>query len=110
MSKYKPTAAQKRALRRKTSFGVKFLRSKCIYEVENASGRLVKARAPGKMEVISVRRFGSEQEARIHGRRFTRIEGHKGFKVVVLKLKPNAWVNLKTKKTNPLIGRKRTGR
>lgn len=110
MGKYSPTPAQKRSFRRKTSFGVRFLRSKAISDVQNAKGDWVRARAPGKTEVLSVRRFGSEAEARIHGRRFTRIEGHKAFKVVVLKLKPNAWVNLKTKKTNPLIGRKRTRR
>lgn len=106
----KPNAAQRKAFRRKTSFGVVFERRKAITQVHNKAGEWVKARSPGKMEVTSERRFGSEKEAKIHGRRFTRIEGHRGFEVVVLKLKPNAWINWKTGKTNPLIGRKRTNR
>jgi len=106
----KPTPQQRRALRRKTSFGVKFTRRRAIERVKNARGDWVNARSPGKLTFVSARRFGSEQEAKIHGRRFTRIEGHQKFEVVALKLKPNAWVNLKTKRTNPLIGRKRTNR
>lgn len=106
----KPTKAQRNALRRKTSFGVRFFRRKAIKTVKNARGERIAARSAGKDSFVSVRRFGSESEAKIHGRRFTRIERHKGFEVVALKLKPNAWVNLKTKKTNPLIGRKRTNR
>jgi len=106
----KPTAQQRKALKRKTSFGVEFTRRRAITKAKGRNGENVKARAAGKLVVVSVRRFGSEVEAKIHGRRFTRIEGHKGFRVLLLKLSPNAWVNLKTKKTNPLIGAKRTSR
>lgn len=106
----KPTAQQNKALKRKTSFGVEFTRRKAIKTAKGRNGQAVAARAAGKTVFLSIRRFGSEAEAKIHGRRFTKIEGHVGFRVLLLKLKPNAWVNLKTKKTNPLIGAKRIDR
>ena len=105
-----PTRAQKASFRRKTSFGVLFERSNAITSVRSSTGEWVPARSSGRNVVLSVRRFGSQVEASIHGRRFKRIEGHASFYVVLLLAKPNAWVNLKTKKTNPLIGRKRTNR
>lgn len=109
--KYAPTAAQARALRtRKTSFGIVYFRSKAIKTVKNKNGDRVAARSPGKLEVPSARRFGSEKEANRHARRFVKIEGHKGYKIKQVNKRPNAWVNLKTGRTNPLIGRKRTHR
>jgi len=106
-SKYQPTAAQQRAFRRSTSFGVLFVRGRTINKVQDAKGNWVMSRYPDQPVVLSVRRFGSEQEAKLHGRRFRKLEGHKDFFVVLQNAKPNAWVNLKTGKTNPLIGRKR---
>jgi hypothetical protein len=107
----KPTPAQAKALRsRKTSFAVIFERRKAITQAKGKDGALVKARAPGKLTVTSLRRFGSESEAKRHGKRFTKIEDHKGFSVKLVKLRPNAWVNARTGKTNPMIGAKRTGR
>jgi hypothetical protein len=108
--KFGPTPEQRRAMRRKTSFGVVFIRRSPIDEVKNKNGDWVKARSPGKPEVTSLRRFGSVAEAKRHGSRFKRIENHKGFKVIVVKKSPNAYVNLRTGKTNPLIGLKRTNR
>lgn len=105
----KPTAQQQNAFRRSTSFGVLFVRAKAITKAKGANG-LQSARMAGEHVVLSVRRFGSSNEASIHGARFKRLEGHKAFYVVNLNSKPNAWVNLKTKKTNPLIGAKRTNR
>lgn len=103
----KPTEQQVRALRtRKTSFGVEFTRRKAITQTRQGE----KVRAPGKLVVVSVRRFGSEKEAKIHAKRFARLEKHREFRVVLLKLRPNAWVNFKTGKTNPVIGRGRTNR
>ncbi len=102
----RPTAAQARALRRKTSFGVVFTRNKEITETRDGK----KVRFPGKLKVTSLRRFGSASEATTHGKRFKRLEGHASFTVVPVKKAPNAWVNLKTRKTNPIIGRKRTNR
>lgn len=110
VAKYKPTAEQVRALKRKTSFGVKFTRRKAIRKARGANGKLVQAIAPGRDTFVSSRRFGSQKEAVIHGSRFMRIERHRAYVIVELNLKPNAWVNLKTKKTNPLIGAKRTDR
>lgn len=105
--KYQPTAAQQRAFRRSTSFGVLFIRGRSINQVRDANGNWVMSRYPDQPVVLSVRRFGSQEEATIHGRRFKKLEGHKNFFVVLQNSKPNAWVNLKTGKTNPLIGRKR---
>lgn len=107
--KYKPTKAQRDALRRKTSFGVLFVRSKAITEAAGARG-WTKARNAGSLVTLSVRRFGTAKEASIHGKRFKRLEGHQAFYVVLQDAQPNAWVNLKTGRTNPLIGQKRTNR
>ncbi len=108
--KYKPTEQQRKSLYRKTSFGIRFTRSKPIDSAVGKDGNWVKARSPGKVKFVSARRFGSVKEAITHGKRFKRIEGHAAYEVVVLKLSPNAWVNFKTGKTNPLIGAKRTNR
>ena len=109
MSKATPTAKQQRSFLKNTSFGVLFVRSKPIKRARGAKG-WVDARNAGQHVVLSVRRFGSNEEATMHGKRFKRIEGHQAFYTVNLNAKPNAWVNLKTKKTNPLIGAKRTNR
>lgn len=106
MSKAKPTASQRAAFRRNSSFGVLFVRSAPIQEVVTNSGWKA-ARNAGKHVTLSVRRFGSAKEASTHGKRFKRLEGHAAFYVVLQDSTPNAWVNLKTGKTNPLIGRKR---
>ena len=106
----KPTAQQRKSFLKSISFGVLFVRSKPINKAKGSNGKMTEARNPGQHVVLSVRRFGSSEEANIHGRRFKRIEGHHAFYVVILKSKPNAWVNLKTGKTNPLIGAKRTNR
>lgn len=105
----KPTAAQRAAFRRSTSYGVLFVRSKPITKAKGATGTTT-ARDPGEVVVESVRRFGSAKEATIHGKRFKRIEKHQSFFVTFTNQKPNAWVNYRTGKTNPLIGAKRTNR
>ena len=111
VKKFAPPAAIAKALRtRKTSFGVRFERRKAITTIKNSDGERVKARNPGKDYVVSARRFCTESEAKRHGKRFMRIEGHKAFSVIALKQKPNAWVNPRTGKTNPVIGRARTNR
>lgn len=104
----KPTAAQARALRsQKTSFGILFVRTTPIETVRDRHGEWVAARKPGKHGVLSVRRFATDKEAVRHARRFTRLHGHETFAVVALKQRPNAWVNARTGKTNPLIGKAR---
>jgi hypothetical protein len=105
------TPAQAKALKsRKTSFGIIFTRSKTIEEVFHNDGSYSKARFAGKLKVPSLRRFISKEEATAHAKRFKRIEKHKSFEIVLVKKAPNAWVNVKTGKTNPVIGRKRTNR
>lgn len=101
---------QRDAMRRTTSFGVLFVRGKSITKIRNPNGKLVEARNAGEPVVVSVRRFASVNEAAHHGKRFKKIEGHKSFHVIFVNAKPNAWVNEKTGKTNPLIWRKRTSR
>jgi hypothetical protein len=58
----------------------------------------------------SPRRFATKREALHHGVRFTQIEKHLGFYVTVSSSRPNAVVNWKTGKTNPVIGAGRTNR
>jgi hypothetical protein len=99
-----PTPSQARALRtRTTSFGVRFTRANSITRAHNSKGEWVDARSPGKLTFLSVRRFCTEKEAQRHGRRFAKKHGHQKFEVVALKKRPNAWVNWKTGKTNPVI-------
>lgn len=52
----------------------------------------------------SQRRFGSRKEAIQHGKRFTKIWKHKGYAVVKVAKRANAWINWRTGKTNPVIG------
>ena len=105
------TKSQRDRLRRQTySFGVLFVRNKGIAKVKNSHGEWVAARAAGSLVVTSPRLFGTLAEAKHHGKRFARIENHKEFHVIFTEKKPNAFVNFKTGKTNPLIGRKRTNR
>lgn len=105
------TKAQSDALRRrKTSFGVLFQRRKAITKIKDRSGKRVAARAAGEFVVTSPRLFSTSAEANHHGKRFARIEGHKAYWVTFVEKAPNAWVNFKTGKTNPLIGRARTNR
>lgn len=108
--KFVPTTQQKRALRRSTSFGVVFERRKAITQYRDENGNLKSVRSPGRVTFTSARRFGSENEAKRHGKRFMRLENHRSFKVITVKLAPNAWVNLRTGKTNPVIGRGRKNR
>jgi len=93
----RPTPKQVRAMRRLTSFGVMFERRKPITETRQGK----KVRYPGKKIITSVRRFGSENEANRHGKRFMRIEKHVAYKVILVRKSPNAWVNLRSGKTNP---------
>lgn len=58
----------------------------------------------------SPRRFATRREALHHGVRFTQIENHLGFYVTRSDQRPNAKVNWKTGKTNPVIGKGRTNR
>lgn len=89
------------------SYAVKFTRKAAITERSDGHGGWVEVENPGSRVLTSSRRFGTAREATIHGRRFMKLEGHRKFTVVKTKDKPNAWVNLKTGKTNPLVGRKR---
>lgn len=109
MSKNKPTKEQRDALRRKTSFGVLFIRKAAIKKSLGKNGYTA-ARNAGRVDVVSARRFGSQKEALHHGKRFKRIEGHVAFYVIQVNAKPNAWVNWNTGKTNPVIGAGRTNR
>lgn len=88
------------------SFGIRFTRKKAISEVRGARGWVS---SPGDT-VVSNRRFKSVSEAFHHAKRFKRLEKHKSFEVIVSTKAPNAWVNPRTGKTNPLIGLKRTNR
>ncbi len=108
--KTKPTQAQRASFRRSTSYGVLFVRSKLITKALGAAGKFVPAQNAGEPVTLSARRFGSIREASLHGKRFKRIEGHKAFHVVVNDRKPNAWINYRTGKTNPVIGDGRTNR
>jgi hypothetical protein len=84
-----------------SSYAVSFVRAKDL----DGSGRVSAHRLnPSK------RRFKTEQEARHHGARFVRIEGHRGFYVTKTQDPVNAWVNVTTGKTNPEIGRARVNR
>jgi hypothetical protein len=84
-----------------TSFAVSFIRPKDL----NPDGSIKSHRLnPSK------RRFRTKAEAVFHGSRFTRIEGHLGFYVTTTKDPVNAFVNVVTGKTNPVIGRGRTNR
>jgi hypothetical protein len=58
----------------------------------------------------SPRRFRTEKEAHHHAARFVKIEKHVGYRVEKTYSPVNAFVNVVTGKTNPLIGRKRVGR
>jgi hypothetical protein len=88
------------------SFGVRFTRAKYINQVKGKNGWEDK---PGET-VVSDRRFKTPVEAFQHAKRFTRIERHKGFEVIVSTKAANACINWRTGKTNPLIGLKRTNR
>lgn len=88
----KPSPDQSKRMKIAKSFGVYFERRKALKKV----------RSPG-LVCKSLRRFGSRKEALQHGKRFTRIHKHKGFKIVVLNQRPNAWINWRTGKTNPVL-------
>jgi hypothetical protein len=105
--KYLPTPAQqKRIEKQRFSWGIRFKRSKKIDEIRTKDGW---ARKSGSFRV-SDRLFGTRDEARIHAKRYLKIEGHKSFEVYKVSKRPNAWVNQKTGKTNPVIGMGRTNR
>lgn len=93
-------------LRQKFSFSVKFTRNPKIKEVLDSQGSWV----PATKQFVSGRRFGTSGEATKHGRRFAKLEGHKSFRIVKVSDKPNAFVNTKTGRTNPITGRARLGR
>jgi hypothetical protein len=54
-------------------------------------------------EKTSQRRFSSAREANQHGTRFTRIHRHRGFYIVRVSQRANAWINWTTGKTNPVV-------
>ncbi len=83
---------QKKIKSQKFSFGVIFERRKVLKKV----------RSPGAL-CKSVRRFTSKKEAVHHGKRFSKIHKHKGFALVRVNKRANAWVNWLTGKTNPAI-------
>jgi hypothetical protein len=90
----RPDAEQERRIAtQRFSFEVHFERRKA----------LKKGRSPGEIGV-SQRRFSSPKEANQHGTRFTKIQKHKGFYVVQVQKRANAWINWATGKTNPVIG------
>lgn len=74
------------------SFGVVFNRRKALKKVKQKG--LVRT---------SARRFTSRKEATHHAKRFVKIHKHKGFKVVWVAKRANAWINWITGKTNPVI-------
>lgn len=105
--KYAPTAEQQdRIDNQGFSFGIRFIRAKKLSEVKGPSGW---EPSPG-LTVVSARTFGTKEEAEVHAKRFQKIEGHFGYEVIEVDGGPNAWVNEKTGKTNPVIGLKRTNR
>lgn len=88
-----PSADQaKRIKSQPYSFGVHFERSKVLRKV----------RSPGGIN-RSLRRFGTQKEAVQHGKRFTKIHHHKGFTIVRVSKRANAWINWRTGKTNPVL-------
>ena len=84
-----------------SSYAVRFVRPKDVRSDGSIASR--KRR-------YSPRRFRTEAEAKHHGARFSRIEGHVGFVVGKVIEPVNAWVNEFTGRTNPEIGKKRTDR
>lgn len=74
------------------SFTVHFERNKVLRKV----------RSPGAV-CKSLRRFTSRKEAIQHGKRFSRIHRHKGYEVVRVAKRANAWINWRTGKTNPVL-------
>ena len=76
------------------SFTVHFERSKVLRKV----------RSPGSV-CKSLRRFGTRKEAEQHGKRFTKLHRHKGYKVLKVSQRANAWINWRTGKTNPVLNR-----
>lgn len=91
----------------KYSFGVKFYRSRPLSKVRTPKGLVD---TPNADYVVSSRRFRTAVEANQHGKRFKRIEGHLSFDILAVAKRPNAKINWRTGKTNPLIGLKRTDR
>jgi hypothetical protein len=89
----KPDAAQANRIKtQKFSFTVHFERRKALSKV----------RSPG-LVAVSQRRFTTAQEANHHGKRFAKIHKHVGFFVVQVNKRANAWINLTTGKTNPVV-------
>ncbi len=89
----KPSFEQARLIKSQPySFGVHFERKKVLRKVKS----------PGAV-CRSVRRFTSKKEAIHHGKRFTKIHKHKGFTVIKVNKRANAWVNWLTGKTNPVL-------
>ena len=99
-------AQQKRIDSQKFSWGIVFVRAKRISKIKAVGGWESK---PGATRT-SDRRFGTRDEALIHAKRFTKIEGHKSYSVHRVAKRVNAWVNLATGKTNPVIGLGRKNR
>lgn len=99
-------ANAKKAVGKKGSYGVKFVRRKYITKIKGPRGWV---NCPGTSRE-SERRFATTKEAHHHGKRFVEIENHKSYSVFKSNDKVNAYVNWKTGKTNPLIGLKRTNR
>lgn len=95
---------QKRIDNQRYAYGVKFVRAKKLAKIKGVTGWESK---PGLVRV-SERLFGTRDESLTHARRFVKIYSHKSYKVMKVNKRPNAWVNEKTGKTNPVIGLKRT--
>ncbi len=74
------------------SYGVHFERRKVLKKVAS----------PGAI-CVSVRRFTSRKEADQHGKRFAKKHSHRGYDVVRVNKRANAWINWETGKTNPAI-------
>jgi len=89
----RPSPAQAKLIASQAfSYGVHFERAKVLRKV----------RSPGAI-CVSQRRFSSRKEAEQHGKRFARLHRHKGFDVVRVNKRANAWINWKTGKTNPTL-------
>ncbi len=91
----RPNPEQARKIKNQAySFTVHFERRKTLRRV----------RSPGAV-CRSLRRFTSKEEAVQHGKRFTRIHNHKGYSVIRVNSRANAWINWRTGKTNPILNK-----
>jgi hypothetical protein len=87
-----PMPDQAKAMKKPVSYGVHFTRNRVLRQV----------RSPG-LVCKSVRRFSSMKEAVQHGKRFMKKHNHASYKIVKVAKRPNAWINWRTGKTNPVL-------